>query len=36
MKKNEKKSVLEFEKTYFFFYCSFWAAPLALYSQDDL
>jgi hypothetical protein len=35
MKKNEKKSVLEFGKMYFF-YCSFWAAPLALHSQDDL
>jgi hypothetical protein len=35
MKKNEKKKCLGFEKTYFF-YCSFWAAPLAFYSQDDL
>jgi hypothetical protein len=35
MKKNEKKSVLEFEKTDFF-YCSFWVAPSALHSHADL
>jgi hypothetical protein len=35
MKKNEKKSVLQFEKTYFL-YCSFLAGPLALHFKDDL
>jgi hypothetical protein len=35
MKKNEKKSVLQFKKTYFL-YCFFLAAPLALHLKDDL
>jgi hypothetical protein len=35
MKKNEKKSVLEFGKNVLFYY-SFWAAPLALHTQDDM
>jgi hypothetical protein len=35
MKKNEKKHVLQFEKTYFL-YNSFWAGPLALHFKDDL
>jgi hypothetical protein len=35
MKKNEKK-VFWSLKNRMCFYCSFWAAPLALYSQDDL
>jgi hypothetical protein len=35
MKKNEKKHILEFEKTYFL-YCSFLAAPSDLHSKDDL
>jgi hypothetical protein len=34
MKKNEKKWVLQFEKTYFL-YWSFLAAPLTLHFQDD-
>jgi hypothetical protein len=35
MKKNEKKRVLQFEKTYFL-YCSFLDGPLALHFKDDL
>jgi hypothetical protein len=35
MKKNERKSVLQFEKIYFL-NCSFLAAPLALHFEDDL
>jgi hypothetical protein len=35
MKKNEKKSVFQFEKIYFL-NCSFLAAPLALHFEDDL
>jgi hypothetical protein len=35
MKKNEKKRVLQFGKTYFL-YNSFLAGPLALHFKDDL
>jgi hypothetical protein len=35
MKKNEKKLVLQFEKTYVLYY-SFVGAPLALHFKDDL
>jgi hypothetical protein len=35
MKKDEKKHIFQFEKTYFL-YCSFLAAHLALHFEDDL
>jgi hypothetical protein len=35
MKKNEKKHILQFEKTYFL-YCSVLTAHLALHFEDDL
>jgi hypothetical protein len=35
MKKNEKKLVLQFEKTHFLYY-SFFAVPLDLHCKDDL
>jgi hypothetical protein len=35
MKKNEKKCILQFEKTYFLYF-SFLAAPSVLHFKDDL
>jgi len=35
MKKNEKKLILQFGKTYFLYHL-FWATPLDLHFKDDL